>query len=185
MENLMKIVLVGLGVCLASALNLAAQCQFTTTAADVTETCGKVGIGTAAPAYRLTVSGGHIAVDNGQQLIGRNAANTFHSRLIGNDSADRILLGDNTGGVANELPFHTSASAPPTALSVTDACGGVGTGAPAPPYRLTVAGGHIALDNGQQLLGRNAANTFHSRLIGNDSADRILLGDNTGGVANE
>jgi nitrogen fixation protein len=142
-----------------------------------------IGGGTSLPPQKLTVFGGHIALDNGWQLIGRDASNSFHFRLIGNDSANRILLGDNTTSVANEVRFHTNGGTTPT--MVVNTAGNVGIGTTAPPHRLTVAGGHIALDNGLQLLGRDASNSFHSRLIGNDSANRILLGDNTTSVANE
>jgi len=146
---------------------------------------GNVGIGTGstAPPQRFTVKGGHIALDNGQQLIGRTGANTFYFRLIGNDSSNRILLGDDTNSIANEVRFHTNGSSTPTMVITT--AGNVGIGNTAAPQKLTVSSGHIAVDNGFQLIGKNAASTFYFRLIGNDSANRILLGDDTGSMPSE
>jgi len=93
---------------------------------------GNVGIGTGstAPPQRFTVKGGHIALDNGQQLIGRNSGNAFYFRLIGNDASDRIILGDATSSVANEIRFHTNGGATPTMLISTSGNLGVGTAAP-------------------------------------------------------
>jgi hypothetical protein len=90
---------------------------------------GNVGIGTGstAPPQRFTVKGGHIALDNGQQLIGRNSGNAFYFRLIGNDASDRIILGDSTGTIANEIRFHTNASATPTMVIATSGNVGIGT----------------------------------------------------------
>jgi len=152
-----------------------------------TERVGSVAIGgtssTVLPPQKLTVYGGHIALDNTAQLIGRDAGNTFYSRLIGNDGANRILLGDNTSSVANEVRFHTNGGSSPTMLINT--AGNVGIGTVSPVHRLTVSGGHAALDNGMQLIGRDAGNTFYFRLIGNDGANRIVLGDSTSSIANE
>jgi hypothetical protein len=144
---------------------------------------GNVGVGTATPTHRLTVAGGHIALDNGQQLIGRDGGNSFYFQLIGNDSANRIHLGDTTNSVPNEIRFHTNGGSTPTVLINTS--GNLGIGTTAPAHRLTVSGGHIALDNGQQLIGKDGSNAFYYRLIGNDSANRIILGDTTSSVPNE
>jgi hypothetical protein len=92
----------------------------------VVNTDGYVGIGSTAPPHKLTVSGGHIAIDNGLQLIGRTAANTFYFRLIGNDSSNRILLGDSTGSIANEIRFHTNGGSSPTMAINTDGSVSIG-----------------------------------------------------------
>jgi hypothetical protein len=92
----------------------------------VVDTSGNVGIGTSAPPHRLTVSGGFIAIDNGSQLIGGGVGNTFYYRLIGNDSANRIILGDTSSSVATEIRFHTNGSLTPAMLVNT--AGNVGIG---------------------------------------------------------
>jgi hypothetical protein len=90
------------------------------------------------PPQKLTVYGGHIAIDNGSMLLGRDAANTFHFRLISNDGANRIVLGDNSSSIANEIRFHTNGGASPTMLINT--AGNVGIGVLSPGQRLSVAG---------------------------------------------
>jgi hypothetical protein len=104
----------------------------------VVDTSGNVGIGTSAPPHRLTVSGGFIAIDNGSQLIGGGVGNTFYYRLIGNDSANRIILGDTSSSVATEIRFHTNGSLTPAMLVNT--AGNVGIGVTAPGQKLSVAG---------------------------------------------
>lgn len=99
---------------------------------SISYAAGNVAIGTTAATQRLTVAGGHIAVDNGQQLISRNAANTTWYRLIGGDSADRILLGDTTSSTASEIRFHTNGSTTPAAVIATSGNFGIGTGTTAP-----------------------------------------------------
>lgn len=58
--------------------------------------------------------GGNSRLQNGAQLQARNAANTFHSRLISNDASDRIVIGDTTTSISNEFRVHTDGSATPT-----------------------------------------------------------------------
>lgn len=106
---------------------------------------GNVGIGSATnpPPYRLTVAGGHIAVDNGFQLISRNGAGSGYFRLIGADPSDHILIGDNTGTFANEIRFQTTANgtpSPASAVIATNGNFGIGTAADAlPSARLEVS----------------------------------------------
>lgn len=99
---------------------------------SISYAAGSVAIGTTDASQRLRVAGGHIAVDNGRQLISRNAADTTWYSLIGGDTSDRILLGDTTSSAANEIRFHTNGTATPAALIATNGNVGIGTGATAP-----------------------------------------------------
>ena len=146
---------------------------------------GNVGIGTTSPLQKLTILQGHVALDNGYQLIGHDATNSYYFRLIGADSSNRILLGDTTNSVANEIQFHTNGNAAPTVDISTTGNLGIGTGSTAPLHRLTVGGGHIALDNSFQIIGHNSTSTFYYQLIGNDASDRINVGDMTNSIPNE
>jgi len=71
-------------------------------------TNGKVGIGTVSPMQKLSVNG-NIWIPNSSQYQSRSAADTFNYNLISNDTSDRIIIGDNSQSVANEMQFFTTA----------------------------------------------------------------------------
>jgi hypothetical protein len=131
------------------------------------------------------VFGGHILVDNSYQLITWNGAHSTYYRLIGGDASNDILIGDTTGSAQNEIHFHTNATGTPAVVFATNGNVGIGTGATSPPQKLSVAAGHIALDNTYQLISKTGAGGNYYRLIGGDSFNRVILGDTTGSFANE
>jgi len=133
----MKIVLVTLGVSLVSALNLSAQapCQFTTTAANVTETCGRVGIGATNPAALLEITKpatiNLLRVGDGTSFMdwygnGYNDINAYGAAL---------RLYSNSNG----FQFRTGATDPAVTI-LNNGNVGIGTGAANPVTKLQVVG---------------------------------------------
>ncbi len=117
------------GTTQTTAASSGTSSQWTSGTNSIFYSGGNVGIGSATnpPPYRLTVTGGHIAVDNGSQLISRNGAGSGYYRLIGADTSDHVLLGDNTGTFANEIRFHSMTNGTPSAVIATNGNVGIGT----------------------------------------------------------
>jgi hypothetical protein len=137
LENLMKIAFVALGVCLVSALNLAAQapCQFTTAAADVTETCGRVGIGTPGPGALLDIT--KPATIN----LLRVGDGTSYMDWYGNGYNDINAYGRafRLYSLSNGFQFRTGATDPAVTI-LNNGFVGIGLTAAVPSSTLQVAG---------------------------------------------
>lgn len=75
-------------------------------------------------------------MDNAFQLLAQNPTRSFAYNLIGSDSSNRIVLGDDTALVSNEIRFHSSGASTPTMLINTS--GNVGIGTTTPNQRLSI-----------------------------------------------
>ena len=77
----MKTVIAAVSLCLVSALNVAAQCQFSTGAANITSNCGNVGILNASPGY--TVETGTAFAGETSNIVTNTDAGTGSFASIG------------------------------------------------------------------------------------------------------
>jgi trimeric autotransporter adhesin len=109
----------------------------------ITEVGGNVGIGTTAPGHRLTVSGGHIQLDNGRFFRSKDSAgleiNTFG--LTGANAAQIVA------GLGGDFLVAPNAGGQGIQFAVKSASGNVGIGTSTPTEKLHVADGHIRWNN--------------------------------------
>ena len=102
---------------------------------------GNVGIGTTSPAQRLHVSGGHILLDNNQQVRFKDSGGTERT-IVQLDSSNDLSVG---GSYAGALKFIGGGSYTEQMRIHDD--GNVGIGETAPEVKLEVAGDIMAKDS--------------------------------------
>ena len=104
---------------------------FTPTARMIIQNTGNVGIGTMSPGYKLVVSGGSIAIDQGQALRAVNG-----NWLIGSDTNGNISIGSTQ--VANNITFNSSSSTGSVIATFLNS-GNVGIGITGPLAKLEIS----------------------------------------------
>jgi len=124
------------------------SCNFINAQSNIFPATGNVGIGTINPAQKLTVSGGHIGLDNQGTLMAKNALGTYEHVLFGRWNDNATYLDGGAGGTY----FRTVNGSVLNQYLSTN--GNVGIGTAAPAQKLTVSGGHIGLDNQGTLMAK-------------------------------
>ena len=95
---------------------------------------GNVGIGTTSPSHKLDISGGKIQINDGG------------AAWFGSDSTGAFIRTFN----GNTVRFLSSANA--ETMRINNATGNVGIGTTSPVEKLSVSGGNIAVNNGNQIM---------------------------------
>lgn len=142
-----------------------------------------LGIGTAAPAYKLDVVGGSIGVAAAAGTIGLEFGPVV-SAIPPAQVRGYVATGDSGAGVAGDLliaPRTTTTASirfitgtTPAERMRLDASGNLGVGTSSPGAKLHVAG-DILQDNATYIRGKLAAGT-NTRLFGLSAVDTLYIG---------
>ena len=137
---------------------------------------GNVGIGTISPVQKLTVSGGHIGLDNKSVLTAKNTSGVYENVLYGRWDNDATYLDGGIGG----LYLRTNNGLIPNQFLSTN--GNTGIGTTNPVQKLTVSGGNIGLDNQGTLAAKTTLGTYENVLYGRWVNDATYLDGGAGGT---
>ena len=147
---------------------------------------GNVGIGTASPSYKLSVSGGDFGVPNGNKVYIGGAIGDSVIGYLGNTSGKLTLNSDGNRDVIIGSGTDTDA------VFIKGTNGNVGIGTTSPLYKLQIAGttyvngGTLFIDSGQQLLWGNSnqgiKGTNDTSLEFRTGGSTKMLLDNSGNV---
>ena len=133
---------------------------------------GNVGIGTNSPTQRLHVSGGHILLDNNQQVRFKDSGGTERT-IVQLDSSNDLSIG---GSYAGALKFIGGGSYTEQ-MRVHDN-GNVGIGTTGPDVKLHVGTGSGATgDSGYQIVADSAGIAGVQILAAATQSSRVVFGD--------
>jgi hypothetical protein len=122
----------------------------------ITESAGKIGIGTSAPVEKLTVSGGSIRIENNYFYMSKDYTGT-PINVFGIDSSNHAQF---VAGIGGDLRFAPNGGDQYFQFVIKSVSGNVGVGTLTPNYKLHVVGGSGTAVYGETSGGATYAGVY-------------------------